>query len=325
MTHASQPPFLWVPGEGYDEAALGRLQNAFPRPTEPMGEAWFMSAERRMFSELCGDLRDVPEDCLGEALTEIGSGTAAFGPQEEWRAWFHYLLPRLVPRSHETTVFALLELLVTAFITQYPGGLEEEPYRGFRSDVLNTLGRCTMDGMCWPQGVLDVAMCLNKYYVGRRGLWFWGDASRPLSASMFFCLKYLQKVEIKPWMSSVLRIDDRYWRAQVMIWLLGAHKILSGSMRQPSEFLLSDHPSIHWEWSHCLSGNYTGIHDGKVEYVEFIPAENRHVALEVTTAYFTEPVFLEWLKSFSADPALEAELADKPYQFFKLYASSPNT
>ena len=167
---------------------------------------------------------------------------------------------------------------------------------------------------------MDPDACLNKYYVTRRGLWFWDQASSPLSASMFFCLKYLRADEVSPWMMSVFRIESPYWRAQVMVWLLGAHRVLTGGLRQPSWFSLDDDPRIDWEWSHCLTGDYSGLH-GAGEIHDFIPAENRRRALEVTKNYFSEAMFLEWLNSISEHPSLEAELAAKPYWFYELYGT----
>ncbi len=286
-----------------------------------MGEAWFMSAERRIYPELLGDLQAIPVERLQDTLYEIAVGTHSFGPQKEWQSWFRYLLPRLIPRSHETHIDALLDTLITAFFTQHPKGLDEEPYPGFRADALLTLGRCLMDHVCWPDGDLDVGMCLNKSYFKPTGLWWWDQASEKLSASLFFCLKYLRPAQIGPWMDSVLGISSPYWRAQVMIWLLGAHGVLTGAVKQPSEFSYDDYPRIDWAVSYCLSGEYTGIYDGSGERAEFIPLANRLAALESVTSYFSEDVFLEWLETITQQPSLVAELADAHYSFYSLYGT----
>jgi len=101
--------FTWIPGEGFDEAACARLTAAFPRPAEPMGEAWFMGGERKMFHNLMGDLQLIPVEHLMDALNEMTSGMTCFGPYPEWIDWYHYLLGRLIPRSHESHVDYLLE------------------------------------------------------------------------------------------------------------------------------------------------------------------------------------------------------------------------
>lgn len=58
-----------------------------------MGEAWFMSESRKMFPELLGDLESLPDETVTDALQEIVSGLACFGPYKEWHEWFDYLLP----------------------------------------------------------------------------------------------------------------------------------------------------------------------------------------------------------------------------------------
>lgn len=176
-----------------------------------------------------------------------------------------------------------------------------------------------MDAVCWPGGALDVEICLNRSFASRAGLWFWDQASGALSASMFLCLKYLLPREVKPWLESLLAIDKSHWRAQVLIWLLGANRMLTGAIRQPSQFAPSDYPSIDWAWSHCLKGNYSGDYRGNVAQVDFIPDANRRAAIEAVKGHFTEAVFLDWLQSFTTDPSLEAELADTPFWFFDLY------
>ncbi len=142
MTLSPATPFQWIPGRGYDPAALRRLVQASPRPVRPMGEAWFNTDKRRMYPELLGDLAAVPVRELEYILAQIANGTSSFGPYDEWSDWFHYLLPRLLPRSHETYVEPLLEILITALFTQYPAGLGDARYPGFREDVLATVGQC---------------------------------------------------------------------------------------------------------------------------------------------------------------------------------------
>jgi hypothetical protein len=130
-----------------DSAALERLRSYFRRPSEPMGEAWFMGAERRMFRELLGNLDKLSASELQQPLGAIASGTSSFGPQQEWSTWYHYLLGAVLPRSHESFVSYLLEDLVVGFMALYPSGVYREPYKGF-DDSLLTLGRCMMDGEC---------------------------------------------------------------------------------------------------------------------------------------------------------------------------------
>ena len=278
-----------------------------------------MSEERRMFDELLGDLDILPVAELRYVLEEIATGTVSFGSLDEWRDWFLYLLPHLVPRIHERDYGSLLEVTITALFAQYPAGLEEGPHAGFRDDVLNTLGQCQMDVVCWPNGELDVEICLNRYFIPRLGLWGWGDANGPLSASMFLCLKYLRADEVVTWLRSVLAIREPRWRAQIMSWLLGAHAVLVGDVRQPSKFDQPEGPRIDWDLSHCLSGDYHNGKTGESRRLDFIPEANREAALHCIKEHFDEDTFLAWMTSFETITSVKAELAATPFWFFDLY------
>ncbi len=74
MKHKSPHPFLWVPGQGPDAAALSRLYAHFPRPRAPMRGAYVMSGERTEF--------DTEDDPRG-ALFDIASATCRFGWDRE--------------------------------------------------------------------------------------------------------------------------------------------------------------------------------------------------------------------------------------------------
>lgn len=116
MKRLPNRPFFWRPGEGCDTDALTRLRRAFPRPREPMGEAWFMSETRGMFPELLGDLTTLPLDQIQTPLFEIASGTRAFGEMDEWTQWYHYILAQTLPRAHETWAFdSYVEHLITTY------------------------------------------------------------------------------------------------------------------------------------------------------------------------------------------------------------------
>jgi hypothetical protein len=236
--------FLWKPGAGMDPLALERLRAHFRKPAEPMGEAWFMGEQRRMFPKLLGDLGKLRAQDLQRPLEEIAGGICAFGLMEEWRAWYHYLLGVLLPRSHEAFVSYLLESLMTGFMAIYPNGIYREPYAGFRDDVLCTLGRCMMDGMCWNGPDIAIGKVLHRSNDNPNRVWGWWDASGDFTSSMFFCLKYLPAPSIEPWLHSVFDIPSPHWRAQVIVWLVGAHGILNNVIRWPSEFSMGlDHTS----------------------------------------------------------------------------------
>ncbi len=312
--------FLWTPGRGVDSSALTRLQAHFPKPAEAMGEGWFMGDERRMFQELLGNLDEIPAHNLQEPLAEIATGTGSFGPMQEWNTWYHYLLGGLIPRSHEAFVTYLLESLMTGFMANYPNGIYREPYKGFREDVLVTLGRCMMDSMCWNGSEIAIGTVLHQSNKNPNQVWAWWDASGDFSASMFFCLKYLPESAVEPWLRSVFDIRSPHWRAQVIVWLVGAHEILNNVIRWPSELSIEARPCIGWDWSHCLRGEMAVADDsGAPPVPTFIPEAARTSALNVVRSYFSENRFLEWLDSISTVPYLESELAEIPSTFEKLY------
>lgn len=312
--------FLWTPGDGVDSSALERLRSHFRRPSEPMGAAWFMGAERRMFHELLGDLEQLSTSELQKPLVDIASGTSSFGPMPEWSIWYHYLLAALLPRSHEAYVSYLLENLLTGFMALYPNGVYREPYRGFRDDAVLTLGRCMMDGQCWNGPDIAVGTILHPSNNNPNRVWGWWDASGDFAASMFFCLKYLPASLIETWLRSVLEITSPHWRAQVMVWMVGAHDILKGAVKWPSKFPENARPSVYWDWSHCLRPELAAADDsGAVPTTAFIPEGCRLQAIKSFQTYFVEDVYLDWLMSISTVPYLETELAEIPTTFEKLY------
>jgi hypothetical protein len=295
--------FVWQPGLGIDESALARMRSHFTRPKEPMGEAWFMSEERHVFHELEGDLATLSAWQLQRPLEEIASGTSSFGPHAEWHAWYHYLLGQLLPRSHEAFVSPLIESLITGFIALYSNGINVGPYPQFRSDALVTLGRCMMEARCWNRSEIVVGSMLHRSNNNPNRVWCWWDASGDFSASLFFCLKYLPPPLIRDWFQSVLDIASPHWRAQTLVWLIGAHEMLSGRTNWPSEFLAEARPSIGWEWSHCLRPELASADESGVPPVpSLLPESSGIQVLELVHSHFTEDVFLDWLTSIARVP-----------------------
>jgi len=142
--------FEWVPCNGPSTEAVGRMRAHFEKPSELMGEAWFLSEERYMHAWLAErPLADAPVPDFMNALWDITSGTGSFGRREEWDEWFRYMLPDLVLRGHEDHIrYTLLETTVSAFMVIFPSRLEEV-YEGFREDALATLGACLMSPEFW--------------------------------------------------------------------------------------------------------------------------------------------------------------------------------
>lgn len=316
LAEISYSPFLWTPGLGPDAAALKRMRNAFPCPATAMGEAWFMSEQRVTFPLLLGELDALPNRKIRRPLEEIASGPCSFGQLDEWTQWFHYLLPRLIPRVHGA--WSLVGVLVTGFMAQHPDGLGNPSYPEFATDALLTLGRCVMAPICWPDGALDIETCLGKHRIadGRR---LWLDASEALSSSLFFCAKYLPSEAVQPWFASTLAIADPRWTAQMMVWLVGAHPILTGEVTQPADLAI-DHPfNVGWDSHHALSGNYSGDLGRDAPLSQFLPPENSQAILRVVRTCATLDKLVAWDEAIKADRDLAVEAAGLADYFADLY------
>ena len=295
------------------------MSRAFPKPARPMGEAWFMGTERKMYPTLRGDLDALPDDEIAQALEEIITGTTSFGPLEEWIEWYHFLLPRLILRNWEPTYYQPGESLITAFMAQHADPSGEVPYRGFQADALRTLGQFIMSPRFWPDGELNTADCLSKW-TGPTGIAGWADAGNLLSASLFFCIKFLAQSDVEPWFRSVIAIPNRYWQVQIMTWLVGAHPILTGEIHQPSEFSQSGPFGVTWNWSHALDGHYSGNHEPPIRRTPFLSPANSDVVVQIARSQDVEQL-LETCWTDPAMSAVTAEAAGVPERFLQLYRS----
>lgn len=319
-------PFVWMPGNGVDDLALERLRKHFKRPVKPMGEAWFMGAERRMFTELQGDINHLSANQLQDPLAEIASGISCFGAREEWQSWYHYLLVELLPRSHEQHISYLLESLITGFMAVYPNGIHHAPYKEFSNDVLNTLGKCMMDKQCWHGADVYTDIAIGKVLHASNNnpaqVWCWWDASGDFSSAMFFCLKYLPESLIEDWLRSVLAIASAHWRAQLIVWLVGSYDILHNVIQWPSQ-LYNARPEVSWEWSHCLRPDLAVSNESVAKpMAALIPEGTRLKAANLFSTYFSSALYLEWLMSIAEFPYLETELAEIPDKFEQLFVTS---
>jgi hypothetical protein len=299
------------------------MAQAFLKPPTPMGEAWFMGTEREMYPQLLGDLDALPDEDIARPLEEIASGSSSFGTFEEWIEWYHYLLPRLILRKWVPTYYHPAELLITAFMAQHPTSEGSLPYPRFQTDALNTLGRYIMSSHFWPDGELDVVNCLGKW-TRPTGIAGWYQAGNLLSASLFFCIKYLPRGDVEGWFRSAIAISNDYWRVQIMTWLVGAHPILSGEIQQPSEFPENAPFGIGWNWSHVLNGHHSGNYKPPIHLIPFLPAENRKAVFQVARGMEVE----EFLEDFWTDPKMNAvtsEAAGMPERFLQLYRTDRPT
>ncbi|MFM5923177.1 MAG: hypothetical protein ACKOPG_03195 [Novosphingobium sp.] len=212
-----------------------------------------------------------------------------------------------------------MELIITAFMTQHPDGNAQLPYAEFTSDALLTLGRYIMSSRCWPDGVLHATRCLNKFQ--RVDETFgWSDADGLLSASLFFHLKYLPADMVKPWLESVISIPNAFWIEQVVVWLIGAHPLLTGVIEQPSRLPEVGPCFIGWDGSYSLDGHYTGDFEPPIIRTPFIADANKSAALQTVQNLDLSQFLLEW----QTNPHLEnlaSETAGLPERFQELYAT----
>lgn len=130
--------------------------------------------------------------------------------------------------------------------------------------------------------------------------------------------------QIETWFRSVLDIESVHWRAQLLIWLLGARSFLNGEITQPEQLkkwrpkIGQMQPSISWEYSHLLDGFYEG-YPRRAEPDLFLKSENI-VALKLAVAKFITPeFFFGWLDDFAKSDSLQSELLEMPDQFFETF------
>lgn len=308
--------FTWTPGHGPDAEALKRMTDLFVQPTAPMGEAWFIGEVRQFYPELLGDLRELSDEQLIQSLVEIANGVPCFGPLKEWTDWYHYLLPRLIGREWKPVLYHPVELLLTGFFSQHPDRADASPYARFNDDAILALGKYIMSPDFWSITHDEVPKFFCKWE-GPSGLNNWDQVDGLLSGSLFYCLKYLPSEAIETWFRSVIAIPNPYWRVQLVTWLVGAHSILTNQISQPAQFSDKLHFAVGWEWSHALSGNYSGDHGASPAIPPFVPERAREAVIQI--ALEIEP---EWLTEIFTDPRLAQVLAmlpDLPERFEQLY------
>ncbi|MCA9895024.1 MAG: hypothetical protein KC615_18690 [Anaerolineae bacterium] len=210
--------FVWVPGTPLDEAALERLNQHFPRPTEPPHEGWFMSDGPTYYDWIVNnDPDEVKLNVINGYLLDTSGGIKAFPnvekEQQQWRYSFHYLLPYLLKRYNTNY---LLSDLISYFVLLYSDDIPDV-YPGFRQDILNTLGSAIMWPAFWEGK--DLSKALRK---GNRDYWYlYGttDFYTIFSPAMYFCLKYLSPQEIRTWCSSMFKIKGTHWHYNLLNWL----------------------------------------------------------------------------------------------------------
>lgn len=292
----------------------------FPRPAAPMGEAWFQSDARVMFTELLErPIAEVSIELLENVLWEISSGISSFGHRREWHDWFKHLLPHLIPRSSQTYAFhALIESTATAFMNVFWNGITEE-YPGFGADVIDSLGQSLMEPDVWVESSNNQLNVPRTYpiFLAREDddgaiaplFWHAGESNNRLSCMMFFCLKYLPASQIPGWVSSVMAIENPYWKGALAVWLLGAQDLLGDKIARVSK-IEKTNPSVKWNNWHVLRSRYGSIDAEEPPCAEFndnkdfLPAENNVLFLMEIKRQLTPEVLIQWTDAIATEPNL---------------------
>lgn len=316
---ADKSLYQWIPKNGISLEAIERMRTHFPKPNYLVGEAWFISKKRRLYSEINtkNSFNKIQPIDLSAILFEISSGTKSFGHREEWDEWFKYLLPDLIIRTQEFKYFnfMLVPDIVTAFMSIYWKGIVEE-YEGFRNDIISSLSLCLMNDNLWfdyknenTQSTNLRPNFLDSYLDGRDELklgWNCGASDGNLSAMMFFCLKYLKPEEIVSWVKSLFSIQDIYWKGALSVWLLGAYDLLQESIVIPS-MIEKAIPDITWDYSSVLGSRYGSIdaehssHEDFNDNKDFLLAENTKIFLEEVRKQMSPELLIKWAEQFSQD------------------------
>jgi len=323
-------PFHWIPGQGPDTKALKRMRQQAGRPKKAMGEDWFLCSEdeRVVYNSLLDKgVADHSLEELEEILMSIASGLKCFGHADNWEDWCAYILPELIPRAFEYRSDYLIEYLVTAIMVVMPDASKPVYYGSFKEDALATLGQAIMAPERWPHGP-ESAWCLHDHWEAPTGYPVWGNASGDLSASIFFCLKYLATDDVRGWVKSVFDIPCPRWRGQILVWLCGTKYLIDGKISQPSELDMDNdlYRSTQWSNGYTIDGSivsYSEKYPKSPQPIPFLSRDNRQAFDNCVQELLSEDLLARWLESMKPFPHLikhitETNVPDELRQNFNL-------
>lgn len=299
---------------GPNSDCIERMRDHFHRPTEPMGEAWFMGETRHMFDFMLGDLDEFSLEELRRPLEEIASGNSSFGPMQEWTVWYRYLLAQLLPRNAERSFDSLYQHLVTAFIAVHPRQIDE-PYSGFAEDTIHTLGRCLMDPARWNGERLAIGAPEDPLARGRHAAFEWSVACGDFSAGMFFCAKYLDEKDLTSWLDSVFAIRCPLWTTQLYTWLLATHPLLTGRVLRLDDLETGSPFEVQWHGAHVLDSDFTGIYEPSPTPLPLLSGQRCEFVLSAARRHLSQTGFFDWLDAIKPYAYLETMLGSKPSRF----------
>jgi hypothetical protein len=199
---------VWKPGQGTDPARLHNLMGLFGKPTVPLGEAWFMGETRFLHDNLNAQgIEGATELEVGGALDDLISGLAFFPRTTAWPEWYGYLTPFTEAWWHGELCTGLLALSLCN---------PEEHVSRYEADFAAVLSPWIMNSSFWSQG----GYLPLREKRGWRDSWgvFGVDAS--ISISLLFTWRYLRPEALRPWLHSILAIEDVLWKAHFVLWLM---------------------------------------------------------------------------------------------------------
>jgi hypothetical protein len=288
---------LWIPGVGPDEKLLRDLAARFPKPSEPLGEAWFMSETRYLYDELnIGGIEAVSDEYLSGAFDEMVGGMTSFYEMDVWAQWYAYITPRILLSSR------FLEH--PYFIDTMWDGLIALSWYGQVKDVLHyeanfahALAPIVMHQHFWRDGRFHDTSG-NRVYAAS---WSVYSLSSDFATSMFLSWRYLHPSAIESWLCSVLSIKEPNWRTQFLLWLLQVAPVFtqnSANLSVLSEIGIE----IMWpgsrRWLRSIHGS------PQEQALELIPRHNIAALGAAITHYFDEATYFAWIDDFSKRPEI---------------------
>lgn len=307
-------PHQWKPGNGPSAEALERMRVHFPKPTEPMGVAWFMDEKRKLYTELMiQPLSELPVSYLENVFWDITSGTSSFGHLKEWDDWFRYLLPEwvLLGINH----LELFEQTITAFFNIYDAGITED-YPGFREDVFSTLPLVLMSPGLWrphtnkATGLNAIHPSFLIWIDGAPNGWDGRSTHSAISAGLFFCLRYLRPDEIPIWFQSLIAIESVYWRSHLLVWLLGIKNLLTEEIITRRKFSKIS-PRLQWRDSYLLEALSSGN--------DLFPSANLDAFFTIVKQELDLDTLLQWVTLIPQHPQLQNYLWSVEDLYFDQY------
>lgn len=167
-----------------------------------------------------------------------------------------------------------------------------------------------------PQGAAE---SLIEHFGLRSGgeIWYCNLGGGVFGAVTLFCWKYLKAEEIDTWVESILAIRSSHFRAQWLAWLVGAYRLITGSIATFTD-LDRQCSQLQWENSHVLKRHFESE---EAQPIPLVDEPNRAAFALALRSRLTESLVLEWIEGFSRFDYLEESLGWLPDQLIAQYFS----